>query len=62
MTGKPEDKALSNLPTIASVRIETIEERIQEEIHKEAESAATNTEEGRRRENDFDEKKNVHKV
>ena len=50
MTGVPDDKSLSNLPTTASVGVETVEESIQEEIHKEAESAVTDTDESWRTE------------
>ena len=65
MTGVPEDKALSTLPSTATVGVEIVEESIQEEIHKGEESAVTDTneiKEGLRPENDFEENKKVLEV
>lgn len=49
------DKALSTLPTTEAVGVGTFEESFEEEIYKKAESAVTDTKEGQRPENDFDE-------
>ena len=62
LTGLPEDKAVSTLPTTASLGVETVEESIHEEIHKEAESAVAETKVGQRSENDFEEEKKVPEV
>ena len=57
-----EDKAMSTSPTAASVGVGTVEESIQEEKHKEAESAMKDTEVRQRPEHDLEDKKNILEV
>ena len=61
MTGVPEDKALSTTNT-ASAGVKTVDQCIQEEIHKEPESAVTDKKEEQRSENNFEEEKKVPEV
>lgn len=53
MIDVPEGKSISTLPTIQVLKVEIVEESIQEVIQKEAEPGVTNTREEQRLENDF---------
>ncbi|OIW03023.1 hypothetical protein TanjilG_13660 [Lupinus angustifolius] len=55
-TGVPEVQTIHPPPTIESVIVETFHKNIEEEIHKDAESAVTDTKEGQTRANEFDDK------
>lgn len=55
MTGVPDDKAMSTLPIIASIQLETVEKNVQEEIHAEAESVMKDTHERKRSDNNYEE-------
>ncbi|CAL0323063.1 unnamed protein product [Lupinus luteus] len=57
--GVPEDKTLQSLPVIASTIVESADKSIQEEIHKDVESAITYTEEGPRTEIESEERTGV---
>lgn len=62
MTGVPDDKATSTLPSIASIQVEIAEKSLHEEIHKEAESPVKDTNERKRPYNDFEENVKVLEV
>ena len=62
MTGVPENKSLSTLLTTAAGRVEIVDESTQIEIQKEAESAATEIDEGNGPENDFEEENKLPEV
>jgi len=53
MIDVPEGKSISTLPTIQVLKVEIVEESIQEVIQKEAEPGVTNTREEQRLENGF---------
>ncbi|KAL2320149.1 hypothetical protein Fmac_029118 [Flemingia macrophylla] len=56
----PEDKAQQTFPAAVSVRNETVDESSQEEIHSEAELAATYTKEVQTTQHEFDVKKDIY--
>lgn len=53
MIDVPEGKSISTLPTIQVLKVEIVEESIQEVIQKEAESEVIDTKEEQRPGNDF---------
>ncbi|KAF1885675.1 hypothetical protein Lal_00039523 [Lupinus albus] len=57
--GVPQDQTLQPLPTIAFVGVESIDRSIQEEIHKDDESAVTSRREENTHENKFEDKMKV---